>query len=418
MMLKPSAQTTQQSARAVQTQFAVIDNCLMVGAMPLTRLAQRAGGTPFYAYDRSILTRQLVTLKALLPKNLALLYSIKANPMPALVAHMTALVDGFDVASAGELQLALNAGMPADQIIFSGPGKTDAELLQALAAGVTINLESLGEFRRLRQLARHHAFEMHLMLRINPDFMLRNSGLAMGGGAKPFGIDAEQLPAVLDELRRSEVMQTGLHIYAGSQSLNAAALIEAQNRSCDLVLKIARSCALQISRVNLGGGFGIPYFPGEQALDMGAVAANLHACVARLRQQWPLVRVEIESGRLLTGGCGIYVTRVIDKKTSRGVDFLVTDGGLHQHLAVTGNFGQVIRKNFPGAVGNKMAQESDDLVSVVGPLCTPLDILAERMPLSHAQVGDLIVIFQSGAYGPSASPSAFLSHAPVRELLV
>lgn len=409
-------------AHTAQTQFAVIDNCLQVGGMALTRLAQRAGSTPFYAIERALLTRRVQDLKKLMPAQLAIHYSIKANPMPALVAHMVGLVDGFDVASAGEMQLALDAGMTPDNIVFSGPGKTDAELLQALAAGVVVNIESLSEFRRLREMAGHWLYVPKISLRINPDFALKSSGVSMSGGAKPFGIDAEQIPEVMAELHQAALQLHGLHIFAGSQNLNAAAIIDAQTRSCELALKLARVWMRlsdqNLRRINLGGGFGIPYFPGERPLDMVAVAAHMRICVEQLRQTLPEVRVEIESGRYLVGEAGIYVARVIDKKISRGNCFLVSDGGMHHHLAVSGNFGQVIRKNYPVVVGNKVEPEDPKLASVVGPLCTPLDILADQMPLGHAEVGDLIVVFQSGAYGRSASPNGFLSHAAPIEILV
>ena len=240
----------------------------------------------------------------------------------------------------------------------------------------------------------------------------------MGGGAKPFGIDAEQIPAVLAEIKQLPVEFVGFHIFCGSQNLNAVAIMEALTQSCEMVLGLAKFCSTPVRRINLGGGFGIPYFPGEQPLDIAPVAAHLNVCVDRLGARWPQVRIEIESGRYLVGEAGVYVTRVIDKKYSRGTCFLVTDGGMHHHLAVSGNFGQVIRKNYPVVVGNKVAAISGKLASVVGPLCTPLDILADQMPLGHAEVGDLIVIFQSGAYGRSASPNGFLSHATPIEILV
>lgn len=410
-----------QPVHAAAPHFAVSDNCLLVGGIPLTRLALRVGSTPFYACDRTLLTKKLHHLRGVLPECVKIHYSLKANPMPALVQHMSALVDGFDIASAGEMQLALNAGMAPEHIIFSGPGKTDAELLQALAADVTINIESTNELRRLAQMAKQCKLPNsapRIMLRINPDFRLRSSGCVMGGGAKPFGIDVEQIPAVLAELKHLPFEFAGFHIFCGSQNLNAAAIVESLTQSCELVLELAKFCSAPVRRINLGGGFGIPYFPGERPLDIVAVTAHLNKCVERLGARWPQLRVEIESGRYLVGEAGVYVTRVIDKKYSRGTCFLVTDGGMHHHLAVSGNFGQVIRKNFPVAVGNKMVSSGHALATVVGPLCSPLDIIAEQMPLAHAEVGDLIVVFQSGAYGRSASPTAFLSHPMPPEILV
>ncbi len=170
--------------------------------------------------------------------------------------------------------------------------------------------------------------------------------------------------------------------------------------------------------LNLGGGFGIPYFPGEQRLDLAPIGANLHAIVERARTDLPEASIVIELGRYLVGEAGIYVTRIIDRKVSRGQVFLVTDGGLNHHLSASGNFGQVIRKNYPVAIGNRMDSAEREIASVVGPLCTPLDLLADRMELPVAQVGDLVVVFQSGAYGASASPQAFLGHPPCVEVLV
>ena len=170
--------------------------------------------------------------------------------------------------------------------------------------------------------------------------------------------------------------------------------------------------------LNLGGGFGIPYFPGEQALDIAPIGANLAALAERARTDFPQAELIIELGRYLVGEAGIYVTRIVDRKVSRGQTFLVTDGGLHQHLSASGNFGQVIRKNYPVAIGNKMLGQNRETVSIVGPLCTPLDLLAERMELPIADIGDLVVIFQSGAYGLTASPQAFLGHPAGVEVLV
>ena len=404
------------------SQFAVVDNCLVVGGIPLTRLVQRAGGTPLYACDRALLNQRVQLLRAHCPAALRIHYSVKANPLPAVVQHLAGQVDGFDVASGGELQIALATAIDPTQISFTGPGKTDAELLQAVAAGVIIHAESLNELHRIDQIARTHGYTPDVMLRLNPDFELKSSGLKMAGGSRQFGLDAETVPAVLQALDQMVLRLVGVHIYAGSQNLNSVAINETLSKSCMLAISVAQLAAAlggqPVLRVNLGGGFGIPYFPGESALDIAAVGRHLHDCVALLEQSITGVVVEIELGRYLVGEAGVYITRVIDKKFSRGGCFVITDGGMNHHLAASGNLGQVIRKNFPVAVGNRMQANSDQLASVVGPLCTPLDLLADQMPVGHAQVGDLIVVFQSGAYGASASPGNFLSHAPVREVLV
>ena len=402
---------------AAQTGFPIVDGCLQVGGLPLTRLAQRVGSTPFYAYDRRLVTERVRHLRTHLPAELELHYSIKANPMPALVQHLAGLVDGLDVASGGEMRVALDTGMAPERISFAGPGKSDAELSRAVAAGICVHAESEREIGSLARIGEALGIAPQLALRINPDFELKGSGMRMGGGAKQFGIDAEEAPRMLALAADLGLKVTGLHIFSGSQSLKAEAIVEAQAQTVELALRLAGHARDPLRMLNIGGGFGIPYFPGETALDIAPVGERLREHLPRLQAALPGVAVAIELGRYLVGEAGVYVARVVDRKVSRGQVFLVTDGGLHHHLAASGNFGQVIRKNYPVAIGNRMEADKET-VSVVGPLCTPLDLLAERMALPRAEVGDLVVVFQSGAYGRSASPAAFLSHPDVVEVLV
>jgi diaminopimelate decarboxylase len=403
---------------APQLQFPVIDGELQIGGMPISRLAERVGSTPFYAYDRALVTARMAAVRAALPDAVQLHYSIKANPMPALVQHMAGLADGLDVASGGELTTALDTGFDPGHITFAGPGKSTADLRRAIAAGVCINAESSGEIGRIAAQAESLGMAPRVVLRVNPDFELKSSGMRMGGGAKPFGIDAETIPQAVAQLRALGIAPLGFHIFCGSQSLKAEAIVDAHAQSVELALRLAEECAFVPAMLNLGAGFGIPYFPGESPLDLAPVGANLAALLPRVREALGEVRVSLESGRYFVGEAGVYVARVIDRKVSRGQVFLVTDGGLHQHLAASGNFGQVIRKNYPAAIGNRMAPAQRETVSVVGPLCTPLDVLADRMELAAADVGDLVVVFQSGAYGLSASPTAFLGHPAPAEVLV
>lgn len=403
---------------APQAHFPVRDGCLHIGGIALPRLAQRVGATPFYAYDRALLSARMQALRATLPGQVRIHYSIKANPMPALVQHMAGLVDGLDVASAGELRVALDTGMAAQCISFAGPGKTEAELAQAIAAGVLVHLESERDLESVNRIGQALGLRPQVMLRINPDFELKSSGMKMGGGPKQFGVDAEQAPPLLRRIADYGLDWHGLHIFSGSQSLNASAIVEAQSKTFELALRLAPH-ARQVPRLlNIGGGFGIPYFAGETSLDLEPVAENLASWLPRLQADLGATALALELGRFLVGEAGVYVTRVIDRKISRGQVFLVVDGGMHHHLAASGNLGQVIRKNYPVAVGNRMAAQAQETVSVVGPLCTPLDVLAERMELAVAEPGDLIAIFQSGAYGASASPAGFLSHPQALEVLV
>jgi diaminopimelate decarboxylase len=402
---------------AEQTLYPVVDNCLQVGGIPLTRLAQRVGSTPFYAYDRELISARVRHLRTHLPAELELHFSMKANPMPAVVQHVAGLVDGIDVASGGELKVALDTGMAPERISFAGPGKGEAELAQAVAAGAYVHAESEREIRALAAIGDRLGIAPRLVLRINPDFELKGSGMRMGGGAKQFGIDAEEAPRMMALAAELGLTVLGFHIFSGSQSLKAEAIIEAQAQTVELALRLAEHAREPLRMLNIGGGFGIPYFPGEAPLDIAPIGARLAETLPRVRAALPGVQVAVEMGRYLVGEAGVYVARVIDRKVSRGQVFLVTDGGLHHHLAASGNFGQVIRKNYPVAIGNRV-DGPKEAVSVVGPLCTPLDLLAERMELPQADAGDLVVVFQSGAYGRTASPAAFLSHPDVVEVLV
>lgn len=399
--------------------YPVLENVLQVGGVPLTRLAERVGSTPFYAYDRSLITRRVAQLRAALPADIHLHYAIKANPMPAVVQHLAGLVDGFDVASGGELKVVLDSPMPPEKISFAGPGKSERELRQAIAAGIVINLESERELERIVTIATETGAKPKVAVRVNPDFELKGSGMRMGGGPKQFGIDAERVPELLAHMRTLPVEFFGFHIFSGSQNLKAESIIEAQTNTFELARRLAAHALAPVRLLNLGGGFGIPYFPGEQPLDLNAVGANLAALMPDARRDFPEAEFVVELGRYLVGEAGVYVSRVIDRKESRGQIFLVTDGGLHHHLAASGNFGQVIRKNYPVLVGNRVEPEGEvQPASAVGPLCTPLDVLGDKMNLGHAHEGDLIVVLQSGAYGLTASPTAFLGHPAPVEVLV
>ncbi len=399
--------------------FPIKANCLQIGGMSLTSLAEQVGSTPFYVYDRSLISERVAQLRAALPAEIHLHYAIKANPMAAVVQHMAGLVDGFDVASVGEMKTVLDTAMPPDKISFAGPGKQAEALRQAAAAGIVVNLESEREMELLAQAGAELGLRPKVAVRVNPDFELKSSGMKMGGGPKQFGVDAERVPAMLARMKQLPLEFYGFHIFCGSQNLRSDAIIEAQRNTFALAKRLAADAPGPVKLLNLGGGFGIPYFPGEQALDLAAVTEHLVSMMPEARRDFPEAEFVIELGRYLVGEAGIYVSRVIERKWSRGQLFLITDGGLHHHLAASGNFGQVIRKNYPVLVGNRMAHQGEaELASVVGPLCTPLDILADKMPLGHAQEGDLIVVLQSGAYGLTASPSAFLSHPAAIEVLV
>lgn len=399
--------------------FGTVDGELQVGGMPLSRLAARVGSTPFFAYDRALLDERVALLRRLLPARIELSYAMKANPMPAVVQHLARLVDRIDVASAGEMQHALDTTMRPDRVSFAGPGKTPAEIHRAVAAGVIVEVESATELRRVIAAGDELGLAPQVAVRVNPDFAVKGSGMRMGGGPQQFGIDAEQVPAVLAEFDgRVDVL--GFHVFAGSQNLNADVIAEAQMRTVELVTDLAGHLPSPLRYVNLGGGFGIPYTARDRPLELERVAENLARLVdGPLAERFPEASPVIELGRFIVGECGVYVTRVVDRKVSRGRTYLVVDGGMHHQLAASGNFGQAIRRNHPLVVGTRAGQRAAEVMSVVGCLCTPLDLLGDGVELpADARIDDLVVIFQQGAYGLTASPTAFLGHPAPAEILV
>jgi len=399
--------------------FGTVDGELQVGGMPLSRLAARVGSTPFFAYDRALLDQRVGRLRSALPARVELSFAMKANPMPAVVQHLAGRLDRIDIASGLELQTALDTTIRPDKVSFAGPGKTPVEIRQAVAAGILIEIESTTEFRRVIAAGDELGLTPNVAVRVNPDFAVKGSGMRMGGGPQQFGIDSELVPAALREYASAGVNVLGFHVFAGSQNLNAAIIAEAQRRTVDLVSDLSEHLPSPLRYLNLGGGFGIPYVEKDRPLDLEVVAANLHDLVdGPIAERMPEARPVIELGRYLVGECGVYVTRVLDRKVSRGKTFLVVDGGMHHQLAASGNFGQAIRRNYPVTVGNRAALAAEEVVTVVGCLCTPLDLLAHDVELPPADVDDLIVIFQAGAYGLTASPTAFLGHPAPAEVLV
>ena len=394
------------------------DGELLINGERLNRLVARVGRTPFYVYDRAAMSARVAALRAALPQQVSLHYAVKANPMPAVVAHFRPLVDGFDVASQREMLVALDSGMPAAEISFAGPAKQDPELRAAVAAGVCLNCESETEFERILRHADALGCAPRIAVRVNPDFELKGSGMKMAGSAKQFGIDVARVPELLQRMTAMGLSPAGLHIFCGSQNLKAEAIIEANQRSAELACRLAHESGQRFGFVNLGGGYGIPYFPGESDLDLTAVGTALGETLARHADALGDTEMIIELGRYLVGESGYYVTRVTDIKASQGQIFVMVDGGLHHHLSNSGNFGQVLRKNYPVVIGNKLSTAISTVVNIAGPLCTPLDVVADKLPAPSLALDDLVVVLQSGAYGYTASPHLFLSHPPPLEILV
>ena len=398
--------------------YEAIDGELAIGGKRASELVAEAGRTPVFVYSRALLDARVAELRAALPSRVGVNYAVKANPHPLVIAHMAPLVDGFDIASAGELSLCIAAGIDPRRISFAGPGKRDDELEAAIAAGVTLNCESEGEGLRALAIGQRLGMAPRIAIRVNPSFVMTGSGMKMGGGAKQFGVDAEKVPTLAKRLIAEGAEWRGLHIFTGSQTLSADAIIEAQANVLALAAELTEAIGHGCPKLNMGGGLGIPYFPGDTPVDLPKVGAALAERVDSLPQVLAGTELCIELGRYLVGEAGVYLCRIIDRKESHGTTFLVTDGGLHHQLAASGNFGTVVRRNYPSAIATRYGAEPTEEVNIVGCLCTPLDRLADNAMMPRAEVGDLVALFCAGAYGASASPAAFLGHGPAAELLV
>ena len=380
---------------------------LAIGGRPVGEFTAQ---TPVFVYDFGVVASRIARFRGAFP-GVDLHYAVKANPFGPVLAAMAPLVDGFDIASGGELAMTDGFANPRS---FAGPGKRDAELEAAIRAGVTVNLESVGEAARAIGIGFRLGIRPRLAVRVNPEFELRGSGMRMGGRASPFGVDADIAPTLVKQIIAAGADWRGFHIFAGSQALDVAAIIDSQAHTLDLAARLADVVGVMPPLVNLGGGFGIPYFPGELPIDVEAIGEALMPRLATM----PDARFAIELGRWLVGEAGVYLTRVVDRKDSRGETFLVCDGGLNHQLAATGNLGTVVRRNYPIAVASAAPGAPTETVTVVGPLCTPLDRLADQVELPVAKAGDVIAVFMAGAYGLSASPHDFLGHPLPAQLLV
>ncbi len=403
----------------VPSGYEALGGQLAIGGHTATALVAKAGGTPLFVYSRAHLDRRMTELRAAMPDRLAIHYAVKANSWRPVLEHMAGLVDGFDIASGGELAMVTAAGIDPALVSFAGPGKRDAELEAAITAGATLNCESENEARRALAIGERLAIAPRLAIRVNPEFELRGSGMKMGGGAKPFGLDADRVPALAKELIAAGANWRGLHIFTGSQALDAEAIAETQANVLDLADRLTREIGHgPLPKLNMGGGLGIPYFAGDKPVDLNLVGDRLAERFERLPQTLAETQLCIELGRYLVGEAGVYLSTVVDRKVSHGETYVITDGGLHHQLAASGNFGTVVRRNYPLAIASRFGDDPEEEASVVGCLCTPLDRLADKAHLPRANVGDIIAVFCAGAYGASASPAMFLGQGPAREMLV
>jgi diaminopimelate decarboxylase len=394
---------------------------LVIGDVSVVQLAHTYG-TPIFIYDRAIFDRKFDALRAALPERFSIYYSIKANPASTVVKHFLNRGCGIEIASAGEFQKALDAGCAPERILFAGPGKSEAELELVLSRGIgEIHMESLTEAKRIAAICRRLGRRAHVAIRINPAAEAEGGAMRMGGRPAPFGMDEEILDQVLDAvLAELELDLCGIHLFTGTQILDAAVLQNQYRHGLELARRVVKRMGRPLRTLDFGGGLGIPYFAHEQELNLECLQKQLATLFQEIDGDPAFEETQflVEPGRFLAGEAGVYLTRIRDIKTSRGKKFLIVDGGMNHHLAASGNLGQTIKRNYPIALVNKLKAPADETVDIVGPLCTPLDTLARAAVLPNAEIGDLVGIFQSGAYGRSASPVGFLSHPLPAEIWV
>jgi diaminopimelate decarboxylase len=393
---------------------------LHIGGAPVSALASQYG-TPLFVYDRDALDRTLDGLATALP-HFEIFYSVKANPNLSIVRHFVERGCGLEIASAGELTLALAAGCSPERIFFAGPGKTDRELELAIGNRVgEIHIESANEAARIASICAGTGSRVRVGVRVNPTGDAQGGAMRMGGKAAPFGVDEEELDSLIAFISSTDCFDfRGIHMFVGTQVLDCSVLLTQYRKAIELARRVVARIGRPLGTVDFGGGLGIPYFAGDQELDLTRLGAEVGSLMDEVCKDpaFSGTRFVIEPGRFLVGEAGVYLTRIIDIKQSRGKKFLIVDGGMNHHLAASGNLGQTIKRNYPLALVEKLQATPEETVDVVGPLCTPLDTLGRGVHLPKAEVGDLVGIFQSGAYARTASPLGFLSHDTPAEVWI
>lgn len=393
--------------------FPPADGELTVGGIRVSRLAKEFG-TPLYLYDAALLRARLERLRAHVP-GVDVYYSVKANPNPKVISVFAKAGAGLEVASAAEYLRARAAGGTPERILFAGPGKGEEEMKLVVERGIgEIHVESKEEISFLAKLGGRGGRPVPVSVRVNPKADVSGGAMRMGGQPAAFGFDEEILDDVVKDIcKRPGLSFQGIHIFAGTQILDAKVLLAQWGRAIDVARRAAAVAGRPVKTIDLGGGLGVPYFGNEIELDLAAVKTGAEKLFAGVD-----AHLILEPGRFLAGPAGIYLARTVTVKESRGKTFVVLDGGMNHHLAASGNLGQVIKRDYPVVNASRASEEASLGAAVCGPLCTPLDTIAREASMAPVRAGDLVAVLQSGAYGLTASPVGFLSHPMPAEVLV
>lgn len=375
-------------------------------------------GTPCYLYDGNKIKEQYLKLKSILPVDFEVFYSMKTNPLLGVCQLFRKFGSSIEVASGGELAVALKAGFESNNIIFTSPGKTLDELEYAIDSNIySINVESLEEAILVDKIGKSKDKVVNISIRVNPDFNLSGAGIKMSGVSTQFGIDFSKMGSVCKTLETlSSINLIGLHVYCGTQILKAENIYNTMDAIFKMATELSSEYGFELKFLDLGGGFGIPYFKSDIELDFEDLKKGINNVFNNYKKQLTNTRIAVESGRFLMAESGVFLTKVLYIKEVKGQNYIICDGGSNLH-ANSAFLGRYIRNNFPQHIFNKEQSEYKNIITVAGPLCTPTDILGQKLSLPQASVGDVVVIEKSGAYGLTDSPVLFLSHPMPTEIL-
>ncbi|MDX1900948.1 MAG: diaminopimelate decarboxylase [Gammaproteobacteria bacterium] len=376
-------------------------------------------GTPSFIYDGHVIEQCYDTLNQSMGDSVDIYYSLKANPAVAIANILQKKGAGVEVCSGGEIELALAAGFSPDKMIFVGPAKKTHELARAIQLRIgAIVCESEEEFLLINELARTGSVVANVLLRVNPAFAVRNASLKMGGVPSQFGMDEEKVFEKRDFfMQRKNIRVLGIQVFCATRILEESILFENTNHILQLFERLSSHWQVNFSHLDIGGGFGVPYYAEEQSLRLSKLQHLMLPLLQKFKSKFPFVQLMAESGRYLVAESGIFISRIVSIRESRGIHFLITDGGMNCHLTAAG-YGSVLKRNFPIRLLSEKSNTDKKHYHIAGPLCTPADLMGRNVLLPLAEIGDCILIAASGAYGPSASPVYFLGHGYPSEVLI